>query len=303
MKKTGGRKMQAATTFSKALASGRTLLADGATGTILQAAGLPVGEAPERWTRDQPETIRDLARQYAAAGSDLVFTNTFGGNRLRLERYGLLDGLVELNQRAVALAREGVAAAKTQAWVVASVGPTGEMIEPYGELSRETARAAFAEQAAALAAAGVDGVVCESFIDIEEALLCLEAVRSAVKAPVLVSMSFEKGGRTVMGVTPEEALTRLADAGAAAVGANCSVGPDVVEKVIRAMGTSRPDVRLLAKPNAGLPQVVGGKTGYSLKPDAMAAFASRMKALGVAVVGGCCGTTPDHIRAMRLALG
>ena len=294
--------MQAAMTFTDALASGRTLLADGATGTMLQAAGLPAGEAPERWTRDRPETIRDLARQYAAAGSDLVYTNTFGGNRIRLERCGLADGLVELNQRAVALAREGVAAAKTQAWVVASVGPTGEMIEPYGELSLKTARVAFAEQAAALAAAGVDGVVCESFMDIEEALLCLEAVRTTVKAPVLVSMSFEQRGRTMMGVTPEEAVTRLADAGAAAVGVNCSTGPDVVEQAIRAMRTTRPPVRLLAKPNAGMPQVVNGKTGYSLKPEAMAAFASRMKALGVAIVGGCCGTTPDHIRAMRLAL-
>jgi len=295
--------MQAAMTFTDALASGRTLLADGATGTMLQAAGLPAGEAPELWTRDRPDTIRDLARQYAAAGSDLVFTNTFGGNRIRLERCNLAGWLVELNQQAVTLAREGVAAAKTRAWVVASVGPTGEMIEPYGELSLKTARAAFAEQAAALAAVGVDGVVCESFMDIEEALLCLEAVRTTVKAPVLVSMSFEQRGRTMMGVTPEEAVTRLADAGAAAVGVNCSTGPDVVEQMIRAMRATRPPVRLLAKPNAGMPRIVNGKTGYSLKPDAMAAFASRMKALGVAIVGGCCGTTPDHIRAMRSALG
>ena len=295
--------MKAAMIFTEALVKGPTLLADGAIGTMLQAAGLPVGEAPERWTRDKPDVVRDLARQYAAAGSDLIYTNTFGGNRIRLERCGLADGLVELNQRAVALAREGVAAAKTQTWVVASVGPTGEVIEPYGELSRDIARAAFSEQAKALATAGVDGVVCESFMDIEEAVLCLGAVRAEVKAPVLVSMTFESSGRTVMGVKPEEAITRLADAGAAAVGVNCSIGPDIVEKVIRAMHTSRPDVRLLAKPNAGLPQVVGGKTGYSLKPDAMAAFASRLKTLGVAVVGGCCGTTPDHIRAMRLALG
>jgi 5-methyltetrahydrofolate--homocysteine methyltransferase len=292
--------MQATMTFSEALASGRTLLADGATGTMLQAAGLPVGEAPERWTRERPEAIRDLARQYAAAGSDIVYTNTFGGNRLRLERCGLADRLVELNQRAVALAREGIAAAKAQVWVVASVGPTGEVIEPYGELSRETARAAFAEQAKALAAARVDGVVCESFMDIEEALLCLEAVRAVVNVPVLVSMSFEQNGRTVMGVTPEETVTRLADA--AGVGVNCSVGPDVVEKAVRAMRAARPTARLLAKPNAGLPQVAGGKTGYALKPDSMAAFALRMKALAAAVVGGCCGTTPDHIRAMRAAL-
>jgi methionine synthase I (cobalamin-dependent) len=211
------------------------------------------------------------------------------------------DRFDTINRVAVRLARE--AAAGKDVFVVGSIGPTGEMLEPYGEFSPDEARASFAGQAAVLADAGVDALVCETFTDLQEALLAVEAVKEMTSIPVLASMAFEANGRTMMGVTPEDAVTQLTDAGAVAVGSNCSVGPESLETVIRAMKAARPNARLLAKPNAGLPQVVAGQAIYNVGPDVLAAFASKMKSLGVAVVGGCCGTTPEHLRAMRNTLG
>lgn len=285
--------------FLDALTQATPLLADGATGTMLQAAGLPIGEAPERWLLDNPDAIRKLAAQYVAAGSDMIYTCTFGASRVGLRRCGIEDKFDTINRTAVRLARE---AAGLDVFVVGSIGPTGEMLEPYGEFSPDEARASFAEQAALLAQAGVDALVCETFTDLQEALLAVSAAKEKTNLPVLASMAFEANGRTMMGVTPEDAVNQLAEAGAAAVGSNCSVGPDSLEAVIRAMKTARPGARLLAKPNAGLPQVVNGRAVYNVGPDTLAAFAANMKSLGVAVIGGCCGTTPEHLRAMRTAL-
>jgi 5-methyltetrahydrofolate--homocysteine methyltransferase len=172
------------------------------------------------------------------------------------------------------------------------------MLEPYGDLNREAAQQAFAEQASALAEGGVAALVCETFIDVDEALVCVAAVRSVTDLPVVASMSFEKNGRTVMGVTPEKAVVALSDAGAVVVGANCSVGPEVVEAVVRAMHAARPGTPLLAKPNAGVPELKDGRPVFPLSPGDMKEFPSRMRELGVAIVGGCCGTTPEHIAAM-----
>ena len=288
--------------FLDALAQRTPLLADGATGTMLQNAGLPIGEAPERWTLENPAAIRDLAGRYIAAGADLLYTNTFGASRLRLKHCGLEEKFEAVNRDAVKLAREAIAVSGREVLLVASIGPTGEMLEPYGELSTDEARQSFEEQAALLTEAGVDAFACETFMDLNETLLAVGAVRTRTKLPVMASMAFDHSNHTMMGVTPEDAVARLTDAGAAVVGANCSVGPDVVEAVARAMTTVRPQTRLLAKPNAGLPQMIDGITIYSLTPTAMASFAARMRELGVAVIGGCCGTTPEHIRAMRQAL-
>jgi 5-methyltetrahydrofolate--homocysteine methyltransferase len=285
--------------FLEVLQQRAPLLADGATGTMLQAAGLPVGEAPERWVLDNPAAVRKLAAQYADAGSDLVYTCTFGASRVQLRRCGLEDRFEAINRTAVQLARE--AAAGRAVLLAGSIGPTGEMLEPYGEFSSDEARQSFAEQAALLAAAGVDALVCETFADLSEALLAVEAA-CATNLPILASMTFDRSGRTMMGVTPEDAVAKLSDAGAVAVGANCSVGPEVVERVIRAMKAARPKVPLVAKPNAGLPQFVGGKTLYATTPQAMAEFAMRMNKIGVAILGGCCGSTPEHIRAIRGAI-
>jgi 5-methyltetrahydrofolate--homocysteine methyltransferase len=282
--------------FLQALQQQIPLLADGATGTMLQNAGLPVGEAPERWMLENPAAVRKLAVQYVEAGSDIVYTNTFGASRVHLRRCGLDDQFETVNRTAVQLAREA-----HPRFVAGSIGPTGEMLEPYGEFSADEARQAFADQAALLAAAGVDVLVCETFTDLNESVLAVEAAR-ATKLPVVASMAFDQGGRTMMGVTPEDAVGQLSDAGAVVVGANCSVGPDVVETAIRTMKAARPNVRLLAKPNAGLPQMIQGKATYSVTPDTFAAFAGRMRALGVAIIGGCCGTTPAHIHAMRAVL-
>ena len=287
--------------FLEALQHHAPLLADGATGTMLQRVGLPVGEAPERWNIEDPTAIRDLSAQYIAAGSDLIYTNTFGASRVHLRRCGLEDKFDAVNRASVRLAREAIDASGRPVFLLGSIGPTGEMLEPYGDFSPDEARQSFAEQATLLAAAGVDALVCETFTDLSEALLAVEAAR-ATQLPVLASLAFDQSGHTMMGVTPEQAVAGLSEAGAAVVGANCSVGPDVVERAVRAMKVARPHLPLLAKPNAGLPQFADGKAVYTVTPETLAEFAVKMKALGVGVVGGCCGTTPQHIHAMRAAL-
>jgi len=283
------------------LEAGRMLLADGASGTMLQQAGLPLGVAPERWVLENPEAVRELAAGYVGAGSDVIYTNTFGGNLIRLRLSGLEDRAAEINSGAVRLAREAILGSGREVFLVGSIGPTGEMLEPYGELAAEEAAEAFAEQARLLQEAGVDGFACETFTGIEEALVCLTAVKKVADGlPVFASMAFDTSGRTMMGVTPEQAAEDLFEAGADVVGANCSVGPEVVESALRAMSAA--GRRLLGKPNAGLPRIEDGRTVYSVGPDELASFALRARALGVCVVGGCCGSTPDHIRAMRAAL-
>jgi 5-methyltetrahydrofolate--homocysteine methyltransferase len=287
----------------EALDARTALVADGATGTMLQAAGLIRGEPPERWNLERPDAIIGLAAGYLAVGSDLVYSNSFGGNRIRLEEAGLAEHFVEINRLAVAHARAAVQASGRCAWVVGSIGPTGQMLDPYGDLSEEAAYAAFVEQARVLLEAGVDGFACETFTAIEEARLCLRAVREvAPELPVFASMAFETGGRTMMGVAPEDAAAELTDLGADVVGANCSVGPDVVAAAIQAMRTVRPEARFLAKANAGLPKVDGDVISYPVEPEAMRPFAQAMRDAGAVIIGGCCGTTPAHVRAIREAL-
>jgi len=290
--------------LAEALAAGHLLLADGGTGTTLQAEGLDAGEYPELWNFDNPAAIRRLAQRYAEAGSDIVYTNTFGGNRIVLRSHVLADRVAEVNKLAVQLAREGLAAAgRSDCYVVGAIGPTGDMLDPYGDLTHEEARDAFLAQATALVDAGVDALVCESFAAIEEAAIAVEAARSVARVPVIASMTFEQGGRTMMGVTPELAVQRLTDAGAAVVGANCSIGPEVVEPVILKMRDASPETKLLAKPNAGMPQLIDNQSVFPLSPADLAAFAVRMKDLGIAIVGGCCGTNAEHIVAMARAVG
>ena len=289
--------------LQEALQSGRTLLADGATGTMLQKEGLACGEAPERWTLERPEAIAGLSRGYIQAGSDLILTNTFRANALRMKLCGLEDRVAELNREAVRLARREIAAAGRPVFLVGSIGPTGEMVEPYGDLTEADARGAFLAQAKALVEAGVDGLVCETFGALEELQLAVSAAKEAAGSlHVMASMAFDGGGHTMMGVTPQAAVLAMREAGVAAVGANCSVGPEGLIAVIKAMHAADPAMRLWAKPNAGLPQLVAGKTVYTTTPDGMADFVRQVRPFNVAVVGGCCGSTPDHLRAMRQAL-
>ncbi len=289
--------------LAEALARRAPLVADGATGTWLQQSGLSAGTPPERWTLERPDAIRQMAADYLTAGSDLVYTNTFGANRIRLKLAGLEEKIVDVNREAVHLARESIAAINGSAYLVASIGPSGEMLEPYGDLDPKEAREAFAEQARILAREKIDGFACETFTILEEAVLCVQAVReNAPGFPIFASMAFDPGGRTMMGVTPEDAVRELVEAGADVIGANCSVGPQVVLAALDAMHATAPDVSLLAKPNAGLPVLQNGRTAYPVTPEEFASFAASAVALGAVIIGGCCGSTPAHIRAIKQSL-
>lgn len=276
---------------------GSPLVTDGAWGTELAARGLPPGGAPEHWNLERPEAVREVAAAYVAAGSDIVLTNTFGGTRLKLARAGLADRTEEVNVRGAELSVEAAAGG---ALVFASVGPTGEMLEPYGTLSLQAAREAFVEQVRCLAEGGVDGVVIETMSDLDEAKCALQAAKESCLLPVVVCLSFEpgaSGAATVMGVRPEQAAAELLAAGADAVGANCGGGSGTMLGVIRTMRATC-DLPLWAKPNAGKPELIEGRTVYRATPEEMAAQFGELAAAGAAFIGGCCGTTPEHVRRL-----
>jgi len=281
------------------LIRGDVLVADGATGTMLQAAGLQAGLAPEHWVLERPEAIIALHRAYAEAGSDYVMTSTFGGNRYRLATRGLADRLVEINRRAVELARQGVAG---RALVLASMGPTGELMAPMGLLSHREVADAFAEQAAALMEAGVDGFVIETMADLNEARAAIEGVRRVSDGPLFCSFSFDTHGRTMMGLRPGEAAAAIWSLGVDAVGGNCGADLDDMVAAVAAMREAVPEAVILAKPNAGLPRMVGDRVIYDVTPERMASYARRFVELGAQIVGGCCGSTPAHIAAIVSAV-
>ncbi len=285
--------------FADLLARGAVVVADGATGTNYQSMGLPPGTAPEEWVLDAPEQVRELHRRFAAAGSDLVLTCSFGATSLRLAD-GPLAGEVEMvNVRAGELAREAVGG---ELLVAGSMGPSGQLIEPYGGLTRQACVAAYAEQARALAAGGVDLLVLETFFALEEALWALEGVQSAVDLPVVVSFSFDQGTRTMMGVAAAEVVAALTGSGIAGVGLNCGRSledTDVVVDEFIATGTELP---LWVKPNAGVPKIVGDTVVYEADPDTFARHVVRYAERGARIVGGCCGATPEHISALVRAV-
>ena len=288
--------------FERLLSTRDYLLADGAMGTLLMAAGLTSGHAPELWNVENPDTIRGAHRAYIEAGADIFLTNSFGGNRFRLVRHGLDGRVSELNRAAAQLARAEADAAGRLVVVGGSMGPTGEMFAPLGTLSFEAARDAFAEQAAALAEGGVDVIWIETMSDVQEVRAAFEGARSVTDLPIVTTMTFDTHGRTMMGVTPAQALEALRALGPAALGGNCGNGPAEIEGVIQAMRAADPDVPLVAKSNAGLPKYVDGELTYDATPEVMARHALRVRELGAKIIGGCCGSTPDHIRAMAEAL-
>ena len=286
--------------FRAYLESHKILIADGATGTTLQKAGLPAGTAPERWNLENPDAVRALHRGYVEAGSDMVLTNTFGGTSVRLKREGLAERTAEINRAAAAIARE---IAGESVLVVGDIGPTGEMLTPLGTLVYEDAVASFAEQAGALAEGGVDVILVETMSDLMEVQAAVEGVRQVTDLPLMVTMSFDTKGRTMMGVKPDRAAKTLASMGVDVMGANCGrTLTETLEAVLK-MREAVPDAVLMAKPNAGLPHAEGGDLVYDVTPEVMAEYGRRfVDEAGVAIFGGCCGSTAEHIRAVAQTL-
>ena len=284
----------------EALNAGKVLIADGANGTMLQKLGLPPGVAPERWNLENPDGIRTLHKLYADAGSDMVLTNTFGGSANRLKRENLDDKVVEINRAAAELAREAVG---DEVIVLGDIGPTGELMDPLGTLKFEEAVATFAQQAQALVQGGVDAFLIETMSDLQEIRAAVEGVKSVTDLPVMASMSFDTKGRTMMGVKPEKAAKALSAMGVDVIGANCGRTLTETLEAVTKMRETLPDSLLLAKPNAGLPRASAGELVYDVTPEVMVEYAQRfVDEAGVLIFGGCCGSTPDHIRAISAAL-
>ncbi len=282
-----------------ALAAGQVIVCDGAMGTQLQARGLTAGAMPELWNAEHPEVLTAIHNDYLQAGARIVTSNTFGGNRARLAGAGLADRLAELNRKGVELAR---AAAGKRAWVAGDVGPTGQLIEPYGELTVVDAEAIYREQVAVLAEAGADFILVETMNDIEEALCAVRMARAHTALPVFCTFAFNAKGRTMMGLRPGDAAQRAAEAGADAVGANCGEGPDAVLAALTGMREAV-NLPLIAQSNAGIPQVGAEEaTVWDTTPEQMADHARAFVEAGARVVGGCCGTGPAHIAAIAAAL-
>jgi methionine synthase I (cobalamin-dependent) len=281
------------------LASGEVLVADGATGTMLQAAGLPTGTPGEAWILERPEEIMALHRAYLEAGCQMILTTTFGGTRTRLKAAGLDAQVTDINRRAAELARQ---AAGDEVYVAGDIGPTGEMMVPIGRLAYETAVEMFAEQAQALAAGGVDFVYIETMSDLQEAKAAVEGAQQACDLPVFCTFSFDTHGRTGMGVSPAQAAQAMAALGVPAVGANCGHAPEEVLDFLPHMRDAAPDAYLIAKPNAGLPRMVKRQVIYDATPDRMADLARRYVELDARIVGTCCGSSPAHIAAIATAV-
>jgi len=279
------------------LSNGEVLISDGATGTYLQDRGLEPGGCPEEFNPSHPEIVRGMAEAYFEAGSDMVLTNSFGGNRFMLKKYGYGDRLRQFNRLASEHARS---AAPPGGYVVGSVGPSGEFLEPLGEVTETEMFEAFVEQVTALEEGGADAVVVETMTALEEATLAIRAAKEHTGLTVMATMVFDKGPRgffTMMGVTPARAATELSAAGADVVGSNCGNGIEGMVEVAKEMRQAT-DGYMLIHSNAGVPELRNGEVVYPEGPDWMAERFQALVEAGVNIVGGCCGTTPDPIRAL-----
>ncbi len=280
----------------------RPVLLDGGMGTLLQDRGLDDGGAGELWNVDRPEAVRASHEAYARAGARILTTNTFGGTRPRLAMHGLEDRVHELNQAAAAIARS--VADEHGALVAGDLGPTGELLAPLGTMSPEEAQGIFSEQLRGLRDGGIDLVLIETMSDLAEVEAAVAAARAVVpELPVVATLSFDTNLRSMMGVRPAQAVAALAAAGVDAVGANCGRGPEEMEQIAAEMVAARPEQLLLvAQSNAGLPQVVGDHFEYDKSPSDLAEHAEALHKLGIDLIGACCGSTPEHIAAMRDAV-
>lgn len=284
----------------------RPLLCDGAMGTQLMAAGLKPGSCGELWNVDNAPAVEVIHRRYRAAGCDLITTNTFGGTITALERHALAARCDELNRAGAAVARK---AAGDDGWVLGDIGPFGGFLEPLGDTTPQQLHAIFAQQAKALAAGGADGFIVETMADPNELAIAVKACKSAAKLPVIATYAFghADGGtfRTMMGTTVADAIKAALDAGADIVGANCgtALSLDDYLKLAGQLVAAAGKTPVILQPNAGSPKQVGDKLVYVATPQDMAAIVPKLLAEGVRVIGGCCGTTPDHLKAMADAAG
>ncbi len=285
------------------LSSHDYLVADGGMGSMLMAKGLAHGDPPEEWNVLHPDRVRAVHRAYIEAGAQIILTNSFGGTRFRLNLHQLQERVRELNCAAAQLARAEADAVSHPVVVGGSMGPSGEILEPLGELSFEEARDGFAEQAAALTEGGVDVLWIETMSDLNEIRAAVEGAKSASSLPLVTTMTFDTNGHTMMGVSPAQALEDLRAFGPIAVGGNCGNGPEEIEGVIQHMYAADQTVPLVAKSNAGIPELVNGVAVYNATPEVMARYAVQVRDFGAQIIGGCCGSTPAHIRAMAEALG
>jgi 5-methyltetrahydrofolate--homocysteine methyltransferase len=290
--------------LAKLLAEHETVLFDGGMGTLLQERGLDEGRAGELWNVEEPDRIRAIHQEYAAAGATVLTTNTFGGTRPRLAMHGLGDRVVELNRAAAEIARS--VAAEHGALVAGDLGPTGELLSPLGTLEPADAQAIFEEQLSGLVAGGIDLVLIETMSDLAEVAAAVAAARTvAPDLPIVATLSFDTNLRTMMGVTPAQAVESLVAAEVEAVGANCGRGPDEMEQIAEQLAAARPDtsdVLLIAQSNAGLPVLMGDRFGYDVPVSDLADHARRLHEIGIDLIGACCGSTPAHVAAMHDAL-
>jgi len=283
--------------FRSALASGRTLLLDGGMGTMLQARGLPAGEHPEQFCLDRPDVLRGIHADYLAAGADIILTCTFGGSRLKLPA-GI--DVTPFNRTMARIARAAVDAAGREAFVAGDMGPCGQFVRPLGDLHPLELYEALREQARGLVEGGVDLFLIETQFDLAEVRIAVAAIRAESDLPIMVSMTFEQG-TSLTGTTPEIFAETMQNLGVDALGLNCGLGPEQMAPLMeRFLACS--SVPVLAEPNAGLPELVDGKTVFRLPPEPFAEKTAAFVGMGARLVGACCGTTPDHIAAMRRAV-
>ncbi len=291
----------------EAIAS-RTLIGDGAMGTQLMLAGLEQGNCGEAWNLNHPDRVLAIQRRYAEAGSDCILTNTFGGSRIMLNRHHNADKTVEINQASVGIARKAFADAGRDGYVIGDIGPFGGLMEPYGDFKEDDVRAAFREQAKALVDAGADAIIIETQTSLEELGIAIESAQEAGAKCIIGSMAYDvtlDGAtfRTMMGVDPEKAATFMEEKGAHIVALNCGTRMDMDrarEAAIRYKAVTQ--LPIMVQPNAGQPKLVNMKVMYDQEPKEMVVGVVPLIEAGVNIIGACCGSTPDHIRAFRLAL-
>ncbi|MBT8240310.1 MAG: betaine--homocysteine S-methyltransferase [Acidimicrobiales bacterium] len=285
--------------FADLLDTKKTLLVDGAMGTELFARGLTAGDPPEMWNIDMPDKVTSVHTGYIDAGSDIILTNSFGGTSFRLKLHNLAERAVELNAAAARVARAAADKADRTVVVAGSMGPSGELMAPLGEMTPGTARTAFAEQAKGLAEGGADVLWIETMSSLDEVAAAVEGARIVTDLPIAATMSFDTAGRTMMGVTGAEAATRMIDLGLVAIGANCGNNIAETESAVAEIRSGAGDVPVIVKANAGVPEFKGESLTYTGTPEVMGAHVKRMMDLGVTIIGGCCGTSTEHLAYMR----